>query len=166
MNNLDRFKFRVFIKKHDGITVNKMYYQTSIDYKHTFPAREEINIYVGTTSFCRYFTLMERENGRCQFPDKNEIVVMQCTGLKDKHGKLIYEGDIIRYTLIHDDGTEELEDCNFTQIQFRDSMFCFIKNVNTEHEYYESLFVEDGIWDPDFEVIGNIYENPELLKSI
>lgn len=94
-------------------------------------------------------------------------ILLQCTGLTDKNGKLIYESDIIQHTLIHEDGTEEIEDCNFTQIQFRDATFCFVGNVGTKDEYCESLFFDwGGKWQPEFAVIGNIYQNPELLNTV
>ncbi len=89
------------------------------------------------------------------------LELMQYTGLKDKNGKEIYEGDILR--LWRSTG----------------------KNGELRGEYYKPLLVEYcelwtqfvvvdkpnkiqmGIWKEfgAFEVIGNIYENPELLKE-
>lgn len=71
--------------------------------------------------------------------------VMQCTGLKDKKGKEIYEGDICR----HASGRPE---------------------VNSVEYYYGEWHLEPhGLHLSDeyeqVEVIGNIYENPELLKA-
>ena len=72
---------------------------------------------------------------------------MQYTGLKDKNGKEIYEGDILR-----DDRVDEY---NLYEIKW-----------NEYGTYADGL--EDEIWEDvanDYlEVIGNIYENPELLK--
>lgn len=122
-------------------------------------------------------------------------ILLQCTGLTDKNGKLIYEGDIIQGSFINDDGVEELEnikDC--AQIQFRNAMFCRVMYAGTKTEYWETMFYEysgnllshqgklenesiimyDGDmfykkgekWEPEFAVIGNIYQNPELLNTI
>lgn len=76
----------------------------------------------------------------------NECVLMQCTGLKDKNGKLIFEGDIVRNGL-HNNLIE----------WFKGGFWVngFINGARWEiHQYHQSL-----------EVIGNIHENPELLES-
>jgi len=81
--------------------------------------------------------------------------LMQYTGLKDKNGIEIYEGDIIsvsnNYVLI---GNCEIvwKGCGF-----------WFKVVDFTSETYENLFVYDEAGYA-LKVIGNIYENPELLK--
>lgn len=67
-------------------------------------------------------------------------VLMQYTGLKDKNGKEIYEGDIVSDTEIMD------------EVTFVDGMFWL--NYSEEPLYHYI-----SVW----EVIGNIHENPELL---
>lgn len=84
----------------------------------------------------------------------NSWILMQYTGLKDKNGKEIYEGDIVK--LQH--GIYEVEfDCGafLTKPQnIDDGPILFTR------ESLETLFS----WqEPIKEVIGNIYENPELL---
>jgi hypothetical protein len=69
---------------------------------------------------------------------------MQFTGLKDKNGREIFEGDIVRF-----DGHMN-EDKFVAAIEFREGKFCD-SNYGWEIGKYR-------------EVIGNIYENPELLK--
>lgn len=145
MVNLDRFKFRCYYYNYifEGKSTNKA---------KMFDLQQEFFCYQSFESF-----LQDAQDGKC--------ILMQSTGLKDKNGKLVFEGDIIQYTFIHEDGTEELEDCNFTQIHFRDAMFCYVMNVGTKNEDYEPMFSErNEEWKPYFVVIGNIYENPELLK--
>lgn len=80
-----------------------------------------------------------------------EETVGQYTGLKDKNGKEIYEGDIyhqgdrnILYVV------EYTQDCSFMGRQVR------TKGSRTGLAY----------WQDRIEVIGNIYENPELLEKI
>ena len=82
------------------------------------------------------------------FFSKEEIELMQYTGLKDKNGKEIYEGDIIKSYYYIDTPNGEQERYHQKEIKF-DEISCEY-NINA----FENL-----------EVIGNIYENPELLKE-
>ena len=90
----------------------------------------------------------ENSNKKLFFAFDNNEIVMQCTGLKDKSGKLIYEGDIVKYT--HDTGHTNTTSIYSEDYQWRLSgtMLPF------------SIFAKTYI-----EVIGNIYENPELLNT-
>ena len=88
---------------------------------------------------------------------KDDGVLMQYTGLKDKNGKEIYEGDILLGRFILD----EVED------------HIFLSLTEDEKETQSIVFVVDDIFYPytnqipeDLEVIGNIYENPELLSKL
>lgn len=74
-----------------------------------------------------------------------KIEVMQYTGLKDANGKEIYEGDIIRVN-----GRN-------MEVFFKDGYFGW----GQEHDGKYSF---DPFGDEKIEVIGNIYENPELIK--
>ena len=95
--------------------------------------------------------------------DENKVErfeIMQFTGLLDKNGNEIYEGDIIRWISvgkesgnIEDIGLER--DMGVYKIIFKEGKFCTQKP-----EICVGNFDVDEI-----EVIGNIYENPELLES-
>lgn len=76
--------------------------------------------------------------------------IMQYIGLKDINGKEIYEGDIMKA----EDGTWE--------VQWRDAAnFALINDAKQEG----SVAFADGTYAlEETEIIGNIYENPELLK--
>ena len=83
----------------------------------------------------------------------DEIELMQSTGLKDKNGKEIFEGDIVDYK-----GREAV-------VKWHGSYASFI------YRFVDGLQERVSKWDPlflacyNFEVIGNIYENPELLED-
>ncbi|MEE0865539.1 MAG: YopX family protein [Clostridia bacterium] len=77
--------------------------------------------------------------------------LMQYTGLKDKNGKEIYEGDIVRTHYIGEIGVENDE------VIFDRGCFC----VNYSEDYHPLLNEVNHC----SEVIGNIYENPELLED-
>ena len=92
-------------------------------------------------------------------PEKyyQDIILMQYTGLKDRNGKEIYEGDIVRYvSWLNEYSPEEIT--LVRPVVFRDGSFFPIP----KHDECEDGYYSWGL--KDFEVIGNIHENPELIK--
>ena len=92
---------------------------------------------------------------------KTDWILMQCTGLKDKNGKLIYEGDVIEVTcgkfiIQYCDKCKSLQ-C-FSKVSWIKELYCFA----CEGDYHWFDLLDDL---EDCEVIGNIYENPELLEG-
>lgn len=89
---------------------------------------------------------------------KGQYYLMQYTGLLDRHAKEIYEGDVIHLTDKSKDstwGTDEKKVIEFDGGAFRfDGMNIF--EMKGYGGYPKGQLV--------FEIIGNIYENPELLK--
>lgn len=89
------------------------------------------------------------EDGTYVDNKNKEAELMQYTGLKDKNGNGIYEGDIIKFK--HDDYTVP-----FTQ---------YIKFVGGTYQTDDYHFYLHEI-SHYVEIIGNIYENPELLETM
>lgn len=83
---------------------------------------------------------------------REKIVLMQSTGLKDKNGKEIFEKDILDYK-----GRKVI-------VKWHGSYAGFV------YEFVDELKNRTAEWQPlylsyyKFEVIGNVYENPELLE--
>lgn len=87
----------------------------------------------------------------------------QYTGLTDKNGKKIFEGDILR-TPAWLYGEEKVCICIYNQEHNVNSIIGFGLYTNDVYfKKYQEL-VECDEWD-EFEVIGNIYENKELLEG-
>nr|DAK37943.1 MAG TPA: YopX protein [Caudoviricetes sp.] len=87
----------------------------------------------------------------------NEVEIMQSTGLKDKNGKEIFEGDIVQYQ-----NTKVPSADSKGVIRYFDNWAMF--GIDIEHNEPRALFF-NGLADHiSLEVIGNIYENPELLE--
>ena len=85
--------------------------------------------------------------------EKNTIC--QCTGLKDKNGKLIWENDIMVAHLYD----AYLEDETYIRILWYESGFC------SKEKGSEDISPIDKFDQEHFEVCGNIFDNPELLES-
>jgi uncharacterized phage protein (TIGR01671 family) len=77
---------------------------------------------------------------------------MQYTGLKDKNGKEIYDGDILRLILI--DYADIPEDIFPIRSEDFHESVCYLRQIISSNSEADSI-----------EIIGNIYENPELLEG-
>lgn len=84
-----------------------------------------------------------------------EDTICQCTGLKDKNGKLIWENDIIERLDIHD-----IKEPSIGIIEYDVENTSFLIHW-TDIAKYSPTFP----WKNRIGVIGNIFDNPELLES-
>ena len=95
----------------------------------------------------------------------DEHTICQCTGLKDKNGNLIWENDIVK----------DLFSDVYAQIKYGSYQSCF-DSTKVEHigfyvnwfgRYAKSRRKDLGYWINmvDTEIVGNTFDNPELLES-
>jgi len=138
-------KFRAWLKK-DGILIDKsiMVYQiercfhdagTTLDGE-----RCEVESYHGFSEVL-------------QGVDNGDIILMQYTGLKDKNGKEIYEGDILEFQGKDYEGKWKIK-WNSKEVWFE--ILC----IGNEERFSPG----SDIWNHG-KIIGNIYENPKLLEG-
>lgn len=113
-------------------------------------------------SIWRAGLLIALQEGRCAIEEKdgskwacNSKTICQCTGLKDKNGKLIWENDIIE--------AWSQGRCAIGKIKHRiDGTWIMYPSWQNGEMWY-LLPNDDGI--TTVEVIGNIFDNPELINE-
>ena len=133
-------KFKIYFKDEEGfmtkpITIEDLLHEDWIDFEN-----EEGTLSLPLKDF-RFFY------------GKNEnYEIMQYTGLKDKNGKEIYEGDVVKVFTN--------KEWRIGIIIYEHSGFTIDVTNNKELEYGRTSIIENLT-----EVIGNIYDNPELLEE-
>ncbi len=159
----DRFKFKAVLKTSEFTILVKPYYiledsyfidinQAEAEFKNKYP--EEC--------FWDLIDEIEKQDYVQEISSDNDLIItkdftnlIQCTGLKDKNGKLIYEGDVINIWCK-----------NFTKNQISEVKFCEERAAFT-FDYITDFgnIVPCTMDKTEIEVIGNIYENKSLLES-
>jgi len=86
---------------------------------------------------------------------KDDYILMQFTGLLDQYGHEIYEGDILTYVFMYG---ISVSSCDITVI-FQKGSFGY----ELFDQFGESEFI--ALNTEKYKIIGNIYQNPELLKE-
>ncbi|MDO3394089.1 YopX family protein [Ligilactobacillus sp. 110_WCHN] len=122
----DRFKYRAWDKE------NK---------KYIYGVEKGLEFY-STAGNLRVMTLAE-------IAESSKYIAEQCSGLKDKNGKLIYEGDIVEaydYTIEH------------SQVVWDKGCYVLKSKDVAMYEHLSS-------YEKKCKIIGNIHENPELLEE-
>ena len=98
-----------------------------------------------------------------------DVKLMQYTGLKDKNGKPIYEGDILQYIDVLSDAYllskcgNGLPEFTVGKVNWYESKAALVVQEIEENSRGGNYI---ALWDciTDVEIIGNIHQNPELLK--
>lgn len=104
------------------------------------------------------FTLFDIQNELASVSTRD--IIMQYTGVDDKNGTPIYEGDIIEGTCLGFCDDDEFKDV----VEYGNGSFCFSKEKwkDGTHDWYSI----ENYYSGDLEVVGNIYENPDMLKVL
>ena len=95
-------------------------------------------------------------NGNTVLIPPTHVVLEQCTGLKDKNGRLIYEGDIVKR---HSKYSEDEKDV-VLQVEWNRKGARYI-TTDKKHDNW----IIFSMFDYEYEILGNIHENPELLEE-
>lgn len=135
----------------------------NVDFKMYYTGEEEsIHFYFDSSGIVAerftdiQITVEDRLEDDVHVEKLEHLQYMQFTGLLDKNSKEIYEGDIVK-------GYLRQQDCDFlSTVNFEHGMFKLKFDKVYGNIVYEDMTNHNAIC---FEVIGNIYENPELLEG-
>ena len=109
---------------------------------------DEITFEDGTNK-AYYYNL---QNGCGSLNEDSDYILMQYTGFKDKNGQEIYEGDILQI------------DADKAWVRWNNK-YGYFQLVPIGDYYFDSDVIGQVLEYEDVEVIGNIYNNPKLLKN-
>lgn len=131
----NRFMFRCWYTEEDG--EQEMIYNAQATYDNCCHGE-------GSIHHTNFQELLE---------DKN-AVVMQCTAVKDKNGKLIFEGDIVK-----------IKDYNpLGWMRERIGVVKYLYGTHYPAFYIVTTYGDAKDFNNDMEIIGNKYQHPELLE--
>lgn len=119
-------------------------------FKFRFWCEKDKTMYYVNVNNC-IFTKQRRLNLSSVF-NSERYIPMQCIGIKDKNRNLVYEGDILSHDNLHE----------YLLVRFNPA-YNILNLQNTGNRY---LFTRLKDKDTVFEIIGNIYENKELIKKL
>jgi len=103
--------------------------------------------------------------------ENSNIVWQQYTGIKDIHNKKIFEGDILRVHMFtqvlgKNMGVSEGETEFLAFINIDTAGVYLLSDENISGAHFNYILMMNGLHEESFEIIGNIYENPELKNKV
>lgn len=120
-----------------------------------------------------FFTLDDLMRGQPNFAYPEHFDFSEWTGLFDKNGKEVYEGDIMK--VLDRDWVDAEKDTNIYIVYWYKGGFMLVNKVGIEEKEkdipntYNKDWLETSLYKgygrDKFEIIGNIYENPELITN-
>ena len=136
-------KYRIMIYPENLDKILKRFEGTDAFFEDPLYAPDELYPF-SEIKFLRGISILQEEY-------KDRLKIMQYTGLRDKNGREVYEGDIVRFKDWWDE--EMVGEVRYSE---KDMAFTI---VNDFWDGFPIMYADD------LEVIGNIYENPELLEE-
>lgn len=136
-------------------------------YNHKLKELEDVLLICFVNEYVDVLPDRNLEGGSQESWSFKDIVLMQSTGLKDKNGVEIFEGDVIQYDNCSWDGikTNYFKPKEIVKFKERKYEECY-----GHGSYGDALFIGfifDGYWGlpNEGEVIGNIHQHPNLLEQ-
>lgn len=143
-----QIKFRIWDKTNKSFLQEMSNYYWHIPFSLTGKDEEP----EGEANLCSISDIL-------RYPDK--FIIQQFTGLIDKNGKEIYEGDIVRLEYLNG-----IKEGNYIIKYWAACMQYVLDNQVKDREFFQDNLVTclaDKLYRADIVVIGNIFENPELI---
>lgn len=118
-----------------------------------------------------YFDLIEPNksvadpNANRVWRKQNEVILMQSTGVYDKHGVEIFEGNIIQQVHAYDYSILEIETDFLEPFEVKKGNYVQGKWIAEEIDG-ENYSVVRYVFGKDVKVIGNVHQHPELLEGV
>lgn len=140
---MERLKFKIWDKKNKRFLI-KCIDNIGINDKQCIDTNEFKN---------NVFSYLDWENGSIRLNSK-KYIVLQYIGLKDKNCKEIYEGDIIK----------DADNLYYRVVYIKESA-CFVFSPIRKDTKIKISFSFRKSNNKTMEIVGNIYENPKLIKE-
>lgn len=158
----DRFKFRAVLKTDTHSVITETYYIFDNGYLVNIDdVQKPFEKKYPDDCFWEFLEEIEKQKNCQEVSTDSEIIIfnsfdglIQCTGLKDKNGKLIYEGDIV-----YKKGNKDHKGNKMFSTVVWCSMYAEF-NISDENGLHRMPSNPNNV-----EIIGNIYESPELLEK-